>query len=198
MSDKHPTENSTALIVGGEIKTVGFFVAGKLFVFTSSQTQFLLNLQKLKNTTAAALSVDKDDAWGKAFLASRKFKDYIACKMQEFSVKNGLTVEWWYQFGKWLTEGKKEFYEVSCTHCDFSSKSTQYEIETCRDDDGAVVMSCPVCFGAVKANAVTEAFRPTREMVEGWKELGARLIPKIERVHNTFENVEISFESTEG
>lgn len=70
-------ENSVSLTIGGEVKTVGLAVAGQLFVFTPGQMNFLLNLQKLKNVTAAALSVDKTEEWGQNFLRSQKFRKYI-------------------------------------------------------------------------------------------------------------------------
>jgi hypothetical protein len=197
MSDKHPTENSTALIIGGEVKTVGLAVAGRLFVFTPNQMQFLLNLQKLKNVTAAALSIDKPEEWGQAFLKSRKFRDYIACKMQEFSVKNGLTVEWWYQFGKWTSEGYRDFYEVKCPYCPYRGEMTTYEVESYRHDDMTLEVPCPVCYKPMLAQEMKEDFRPSREQVVAWQDLGARLIPKVERIHHAFENVDIKFESEE-
>lgn len=186
-----------SLTIGGETKVVGLAVAGRLFVFNPTQMQFLLHLQKLKNMTAAALSVDKTEEWGNNFLRSRKFKDYISCKMQEFSVKNGLTVEWWYQFGKWSAEGYKDGYKIRCGKCEYRGDMTTYEAETYRSDEMDLAISCPACFEKVEQEYVKEPFKPTREQVGAWVELGARLIPKIERVSHAFENVEIKFESAE-
>jgi hypothetical protein len=195
MADKNPDANSTSISIGNEIKIVGLSVSGKLFVFTPYQMQFLLNLQKLKNVHAAAISIQRDEEWAKKFLASRKFKDYLSCKMQEYSVKNGLTVEWWYQFGKCLTDGYKEIYEVHCLSCDFSGTMNTYEVETQRNDDMQLEVTCPSCYKPMNTEYVKQPFNPTREQVEGWKDLGARLIPKVERVHHQFENVNISFEN---
>jgi len=198
MSDQHPTENSTALIVGGETKVVGMAVAGRLFVFTPAQMNFLLNLQKMKNVTAASLSVDKTEEWGQSFLKSRKFREYLNCKMQEFSVKNGLTVEWWYQFGKWVSDGFKEYYRVVCSGCGYQGTMNVYEVEAARFDDMTIKdVTCPACYKPMVVELVKEKFEPSREQVEGWKELGARLIPKVDRVHHQFENVDIRFESEE-
>lgn len=197
MSDQHPTENSTALIIGGEVKTVGLAVAGKLFVFTPQQMQFLINLQKLKSVMAAALSVDKPEDWAQAFLKSGKFKKYISSKMEEFSVKNGLTVEWWYQFGKHVADGYKEQYAVQCSYCPYVGLMNTYEIESFRADDMALEVPCPACFKALETKLVREEFKPSREQIEAWKDLGARLIPKIERIHHAFENTEIVFESSD-
>jgi hypothetical protein len=197
MSDQHPMENSTALIIGGETKVVGLAVAGRLFVFTPNQMNFLLALQKMKNVTAASLSVDKPEEWGQNFLKSRKFRDYISCKMEEFSVKNGLTVEWWYQFGKWSADGYREFYNVVCLYCKYSGSMNTYEVETFRGDDMKLDVSCPVCFKPAEAVLVKEEFRPSREQVVAWQDLGARLIPKVDRVHHSYENTEIIFQNRE-
>lgn len=197
MSDKHPTENSTALIIGGEVKTVGLAVSGKLFVFTPSQMQFLLNLQKMKNVTAAALSVDKPEDWANNFLRSRKFKTYISCKMEEFSVKNGLTVEWWYQFGKQVADGYKEFYRLECAGCSYQGVLNTYEVESARSDDMLTAnVECPVCFKITEPKLERQDFKPTREQVVAWQDLGSRLIPKVDRVHHSYENSEIIFESS--
>ena len=184
-----------SLTIGGETKVVGLAVAGRLFVFSPVQMNFLLSLQKLKNVTAAALGAGKDEEWGKKFLASRKFRQYIACKMDEFSVKNGLTVEWWYQFGKWSADGYKENYRLSCTYCDFKGTMTNYEAETYRSDDMGLEIPCPACFKSVAFIYEKETFVPTREQTVAWQELGARLIPKVERIHHQFSKEEIIFES---
>lgn len=189
------TSNSTALMLGGEVKTVGLAVSGRLFVFSPAQMAFLLALQKMKNMTAAALSVGKDEGWGQAFLKSRKFREYIGCKMDEFSVKNGLTVEWWYQFGKWVTEGVREGYRAACAGCGYKGLLTTYEVESFRTDAMGLEVPCPACFKPLAVEAVKEPFHPTREQVVAWQEMGSRLIPKIERVHHQFERSEIVFES---
>jgi hypothetical protein len=197
MSDKHPTENSTALIIGGETKVVGLAVAGRLFVFSPVQMSFLLALQKLKSVIPAALSVDKTEEWAQGFLKSRKFREYISYKMQEFSVKNGLTVEWWYQFGKQIADGFKEFYVVECPYCEYKGQMPEYDVETYRNDEMKLDVPCPVCFKPAKVELRHEDFEPSREQVVAWQDLGARLIPKVERVHHQFENVDIKFESEE-
>jgi len=69
-----------------------------------------------------------------------------------------------------------------------------YEAETYRDDDDRLRASCYGCYKPVELKYILEEFKPTREQVEGWKELGSRLIPKIERVHHQFEKSEYIFE----
>lgn len=165
-------QNSTSLIIGGEVKSVGLSVSGKLFVFTPKQMQFLLSLQKLKSVHAASLSVDKTEEWGHAFLKSRKFKNYISNKMQEYSDKSGLTVEWWYQFGRWSADGYREFYMGHCVNCNFNEKMPEYEIEMHRNDEMRVEMDCPVCSKPLVLEFRKEEFKPSREQVEAWKDLG--------------------------
>jgi hypothetical protein len=195
MSDRHLTENSTALVIGGEVKVVGLAVGGRLFVFSPVQMQFLLALQRMKNAAAAAMSVGKDEAWGDGFLRSRKFRDYISSKMEEFSVRNGLTVEWWYGFGKAMTDGFRESYRIHCLSCEYGGGMRAWEVENYRRDDMTLEVPCPVCYKLVTTELVKEDFQPTREQVVAWQELGARLIPKIERIHHQFDKSEIIFES---
>lgn len=197
MSENHPTENSTSLSVGGEVLSVGFQVGGRMYVFTPRQTQFLMALQKLKSVVAASLSVDKPEEWGQAFLKSAKFHRYVSAKMQEFSAKNGMTVEWWYQFGQWAAEGKKTRWEAACAKCQEKQELTAWELESRRNDDLSVEMACTSCGGMMAVQEIVEPFVPSREQVVAWQELGQRLIPKIERVHHQFENVSIEFQSEE-
>lgn len=188
-------DNSLSLTIGGEVKVVGLSVGAKLFIFTPNQQQFLLNLQKMKNVTAAALSIDKDEAWGKQFLSSRKFRQYLSLKMKSFSDKNGLDVEWWYSFGKKLAEGYDEFYLVACGYCEYAGTMDLYEAETFRGDDMQLSVACPACFKPAQSELKREEFKPSREQVEGWKTLGERLVPKTERVQHLFEKSEFVFES---
>lgn len=197
MADAHPTDNSTSLQIGGEELAIGFQVGDKMYAFTPRQTHFLLNLQKLKNVAAASLSVDKPEDWGQSFLKCAKFRRYVTAKLNQFSDKNSLTIDWWYQFGKWAAEGKKDFFQVTCDGCSYSDKMLPYEVATHRQDDMTLEIPCPRCTKIMTAEEKSEAFTPSREQLVAWQDLGARLIPKIERVHHQFENSEIVFE-TEG
>lgn len=196
MSEKHPTENATALIVGGEVKTVGLAVAGQLFVFSPSQMNFLLNLQKLKSVTAAAISVDRTEEWGKKFLASRKFREYFNAKMEEFSIKNGLTAEYLIRWGKEAMEGKREWHEGLCV-CGYVSRFNNYEFAEGQNDDLVVGVKCKACFEPIDIQYKSEAFKPDRQQMVAYQELKATIIPKIERTHHTYENISIEFESSE-
>lgn len=189
------SDNSLALSIGGEVKVVGMAVGGKLFVFSPNQQQFLLALQKMKNVAAAGLSIGKDEEWGHKFLKSQKFRKYLSLKMKAFSDRNGLDVDWWYGFGKKLTDGFEEFYQAHCPGCLFDFEMDVYDAESQRTDEMEMRASCPACtFNPISLLPKQRVFVPTREQVEGWKEIGSRLLPKVERTHHTFENVDIVFE----
>lgn len=189
------SDATTAIVVGSQVFVSALSADGKPFVFTRDQMEFFLALKKLKAVQPAALSVGKDEAWANKFLASRKFKSFIAAKMQELQIKSGITVEWWYQFGKHLATGYRDFYVGTCGKCLKVQEYSTYEIEAARDDDMEIHATCPDCLEPVQVSRHSEAFRATREMVEGWKELGSRLIPKIERVQHEYDKTEISFET---
>jgi len=175
---------------------IGLAVAGKLFVFSPVQMQFLLALQKMKNVHAAAMSVSKDEEWGKTFLHSRKFNDYLTSKLEEYSVKAGLTPEYLIRWGKDAMEGFREWYEGLCG-CGYANRFNSYEYAERQDDDLASALTCRRCFAPLAVTHVREPFKPSREQMEAYKELKSAVIPKIERVHHTFSNEEIVFESEE-
>lgn len=189
-------ENATSLVIGGETKVVGLAVGGKLYVFQPIQMQFLLNLQKMKNITAASLSVGKDEMWGTKFLHSRKFNDYLKSKLEEYSVKTGLTAEYLIRWGKEAMEGKREWYEGVCV-CGYQNMFNTYEYSEGQDDDLESHMQCKRCYGPVAVERKEEPFEPSREQMEAYKELKSTVIPRVERVHHAFENVHIAFESEE-
>lgn len=193
-----PKNLPNALILGNDIFFPAIFSGNQPYVFKQKQIEFLYYLQQLKQVHAAALAVGETEEWAQKFLGSRKFKSFRDKKLQEMSVRSGLTIEWWHQWGKWCAEGTKENYEAECKTCQRVYEFTEYEIETQRDDNMQMHVQCPVCFAPLEPAKKTEVFKPTREQVEAWKEIGSRLSPKIERVHHQFENSEIVFESTGG
>lgn len=187
-----------ALVVGSDVFYPSFLADGKPFHFKNIQNQFMLAHQKTKSVDMAAQMVGKDSDWAQRFLSSPKFKKFVYSKMAQFSAQNGITVEWWYQFGKHIADGHIEQYEYLCGFCQFKGEMNTYEAETYRDDDMILRASCSVCFKPVTVERVLQDFKPSREQVEVWKEFGSRIIPKIERVHHEFEKSEIIFSTSEG
>lgn len=186
-----------SLTIGDKTFVPSFLADGKNFVFTNIQINFLLAHQRTKSVDVAAQMVGKDLSWAKNFLSGKKFRSYIASKMNEMSVKNGLTVEWWYQFGKSVMDGKVERYGYDCIECGFKGAFNSYEVEASRDDEMAMHLECQACYRPVVPMLKAEAVAVTREQMEAWKEIGQRIIPKIERVHHQFEKSEFVFESSE-
>jgi hypothetical protein len=188
--------NALSLVIGGETKAVAHSVNGKLFVFQPVQNTFLLNLQKMRNVCAAALATGKDEEWGHKFLHSKKFNQFLAEKLQEYSVKCGMTAEYLIQWGKDAMEGKRVWYEGACS-CGYVSTFNAYEFAAGQDDECESQMACRRCFLPLSVTYNQEEFKPTREQMEAYKELKSTVIPKIERVHHTFTNEEIVFASEE-
>ena len=184
-----------AFVVGNIVKVNALSADGKAFIFTRDQMEFFLALQKLKSIQPAALSIHKDEEWAKRFLSSKKFKAFLSAKMQELQLKSGITIDWWFRFGKHLTEGVEEFYAGTCLICQKDSVFTTYEAESFRDDDMVMKATCPECNEPMQITQQTKEFKATREQVEGWKELGSRIIPKIERVSHEFDKTEMVFET---
>lgn len=183
--------------IGSYVYIKALSANGKPFVFSRKQMEFFLALQQLKQVHAAALAVNESEEWANRFLSSKKFKLFIAAKMQEMSIRNGVTVDWWYQFGMNLASGQRFFYGGFCEPCKKDVEFTEYEAELCRGDDMVIKAECADCQTPVALERRSEIFKPTREQVEGWKELGSRLIPKIERVQHEYDKTQIEFQTTE-
>lgn len=191
------TANSTALVIGDQVFFQALFADARPFVFTKAQMEFLFSLQETKSIETACAVVNKSPEWAKLFLSSRKFRTFRNAKLQEASVKNGITIEWWYQFGKEISQGYVECYSGECSMCHEKPIFTVYEAESFRQDDMSIKAQCPVCFIAIAIELKHEDFTPTREQVVAWQELGARLVPKIERVQHEFAKENFVFESSE-
>lgn len=186
-----------ALVVGSDVFYPSFLADGKIFHFKNIQNQFMLAHQKTKSVEMAAQMVGKDADWAQKFLSSPKFKKFVYSKMAQFSAQNGMTVEWWYASCKQTIDGYVEHYEYKCGFCQFDGNLNSYEAETFRDDDLQLRISCHACFKSVDFKYVRVPYKPTREQIEILKEVGSRIIPKIERVHHQFENTEILFQNSE-
>ena len=186
-----------ALKLGNEIYPRAFYASGKAYVFSQPQLVFLSTLEKTHDLQASAHQAKWDLEQAKRFLSSRKFRSFRNGKMHEFSIRQGVTVEWWYEFGKNLTEGKRTFFEGECTICKTKHEFNEYEVESSKDDNLEVHMQCPNCLQEIIVNQREEEFFPSREQVEGWKEFGSRLIPKVERVQHEFSDENFKFVSEE-
>jgi len=180
-------ESGKALIIGNEVVYPPWKVGEKAFFFNAEQTRFLWALQKYGgNIEQAAEFVAKPVEWATHFLASKKFREFKASKIKAASVRNGDLVESWWEFGIDGARGFKEFYVAVCHLCHGKSEYSVPEAELARQDDMSFCATCKYCLQPVEIEYQREEFKPTREMVQIWQELGNRLSPKIERVHHEF------------
>lgn len=166
-------------------------------MFTPRQEAFLLELHKLKNVHAAALTVGWSEDFADKFLNSLKFTTFRNLKLEEAKVKSGINTEMLMQYAKWNLEGKKEWWDAQCSRCAYKDEWVEYQVESFRQDDMSLLPTCPTCFGPVSLERKETPFSMSREQMDHWKEVAARFWPKIERVHHDFSKEEIVFE-TEG
>lgn len=191
------TPHASAIVIGDEVHYPMLFADNKPYVFNRKQMEFLIALENHKSIDAASAVARVTKEWAKGFLASRKFKSFRSGLLMEASIRNGATISWWYEFGVAAANGKREWYEATCKTCTKTSKFTLYEAEQCRQDDMTFKGQCPLCYEPVTLESKSAPFTPTREAVVAWQEIGARLIPKIERVHHEFEKAEFVFQPAE-
>lgn len=196
MTDRR-VEETMALVLGGDVRPIGLTSNWQTFVFTPTQMQFIKNLEKLKNIHAAGLSVGWREETATGFLKSRKFQRYIGCRLQAVTARASMGSEAWWQYCRDVANGYRELVKAKCTVCDWSEEITPYEAETARRDDMTLDLHCRDCQMPATVERETVPFKPTREAVVAWQEWGARVEPKIERVHHNFENTQIIFESAD-
>lgn len=190
------SDSFSSLVVGNQIFAAPLTASGKLFVFRPKQIHLLVALQKMRNLEASCLAVDMDLETANKFLTSRKFVAFRNLKLDEAKAKAGLSIDYLLLYSKWTLEGKKTWWDATCTHCGLKDEWTEYQVESCRADDMTLAPECVICFKPVALIYQKQKFEPTREQNEQWKECAARLWPKVERIHHQFTSEEIVFEST--
>lgn len=191
-------DETKAVVIGTEVCYAPLSVGGKSFHFDAYQIRFLWNLQRFKgNIEKSCDAISKSLEWANKFLTSRKFREFRNSKLASLSVTNGDLVEWWWQFGLDGAKGKKEWYEGVCQLCDESNVFTVTEAEMFRQDDMSLRATCKICLQPILIELHEEAFKPSREQVQFWSELGNRKVPKIERVQHEFSSETYNFISDE-
>lgn len=194
-------ESAHALIIGNDVIYPPLQVGGKPYHFNAVQNRFLYALQMYKgNIPKACEFVQKDEEWGTKFIGSRKFREFRNAKIAMMAVRNGDLVDWWWEYGTAGATGYREWSEAYCGLCKEKNVYRQTEVEMARADDMTLHISCKVCLqpiDAVDVQLKKEEFKPTREQVQFWSEIGNRVSPKIERVHHEFSAEKFVF-VTEG
>lgn len=176
-----------ALVVGNDVMFAPWKVGDRPFSFSPDKTRFIWALQKNNgNIELACEFVNKPRDWATKFLSSRKWKEFIAAKLAAMGTQNGDLVSWWWQYGTDGARGFKEGYRATCHLCHGTSDYSVTEAEIVRRDDMSFAANCKTCLQSVELAYWKEEFKPTREMVQFWQELGNRLSPKIERVQHEY------------
>lgn len=180
-------DGNRALVIGNEVMFAPLQVGGKAYHFNALQTRFLYALQKHNGDIGSACNfVCQPIEWATKFLSSRKFREFRNSKLAALSVRNGDLLEWWWEYGMDGAKGFRECYEGFCLLCKQKNFYQPTEVEMTRDDNMDLHVACKVCLQPVEAEKKREEFKPSREQVQFWSELGNRLSPKIERVNHTF------------
>lgn len=187
------SDTFSSLVLGNKIFVGATLARGKPFIFTPDQASFLIQLQKLRNIHAAALSINKDETWAEKFLTSRKFVLFRNLKLEEAKVKAGINTEMLMQYAQWNLEGKKVWWDATCAKCTYKDEWVEYQVEAFRTDEYELKPLCPICFEAVVLERREILFKMDREQMDHWKEVAARFWPKVERIHHEFTKENIVF-----
>lgn len=186
--DLQPTNPSSVLSVGGSSFAPG--EDGVVYHFTATEEAFLIALTELNDVPAALLKIDKDAEWGRRFFAKPKVREWISLKTRQFAAKAGTTQEWFFAFGRAVLAGKMEWWDSKCAEDGWRVRLYAKPEE---DRMGVPSIDCAICGKALIANYFSAQMKPSREQIEVWKELGARVAPKIERIQHEFEDADFVF-----
>lgn len=184
-----------AIVIGKEMVFAPVSAGRQSYWFSSTQVQFLLAHQRLKNVDAAALEVGKDSDWAKRFLASKKWRAFRDAKLELARAQNGITLDRLMQFNEWTLAGKRTWYDAKCEVCKLTEEWSVTQAEMTRNDEMAFEAKCDGCFGPMTLTQREEKFEPTREQVVVWQEDLARIWPKVERIAHQFEKSTFEFVS---
>lgn len=183
-----------ALIIGDVIMYPPMVVGDKSFHFNALQVRFLSAVQRYKgDLEKACQEVVQPTEWARKFIGSRKFRAFRNAKLAAASARNGDLADWWWETGLAGAKGVREWYEGQCSSCHEDNVFTTAEAEMMRDDDMKIKATCKICFQDIQVERKEEEFKPSREQVQFWSELGNRLAPKIERVQHQFSEEKFVF-----
>ena len=185
MSDFSASGDPTSIEIPGEVIAAG--EDGKVFPFSVLEDKFLVALSESHDITQAATKIGKDVAWARRFFNKPKNREWISLKSRQHAAKSGTTQEWWYSYGRAVLAGKFEWWEGVCT--------CGCKVKTYLEPMNESTMPCYLCSSPVLMTHNEIAIKPTREQITVWQELGARAVPKIERIQHEFSDAEFIFSS---
>lgn len=185
MDNVAPSQDPSSIDLPGEVIAAG--EDGKVFPFSPTEDKFLVALSETHDIPQAVEKIGKDMAWARRFFAKPKNREWISLKSRQHAAKSGTTSEWWFAFGRAVLAGKFEWWEGVCT--------CGCKVKTYLEPMNEKTMSCYLCNLAVLMTQKEIPIKPTREQITVWQELGARAVPKIERVQHEFNETNFLFEA---
>ena len=182
--DAAPSQDPTSIELPGEVIAAG--EDGKVFPFSPTEDKFLVALSETKNIEQAVEKIGKDMKWAQRFFAKPKNREWISLKARQHAAKSGTTQEWWYSYGRAVLAGKFEWWEGVCSSCGC-------KVKTYLEPLNERTTPCYLCQAAVLMTRQEIPIKPSREQIQVWSELGARAVPKIERIQHEFTDSEFLF-----
>jgi hypothetical protein len=179
------------------LEEVPFVIGEKTFYFSLQPRTFIVALQTYggdidKACRAAGTTLE----WAKKFFSTRKFREFRNAKLRALAQRSGNLVEWWWEMGLSGARGYIEWYEGSCEICHEVNKFTTTEADSFKDDNMQIKATCKVCLQPIQAvEHKKEEFKPSREQVQFWSEIGNRVSPKIERISHEFSSENFVFQT---
>jgi hypothetical protein len=176
------TDTARGLVIGDRTYFAPINADGRPFYFNALQTRFLYFLQKFEgNTQKACKAVEQTPEWAAKFFSTRKWREYRNHLLATSSVRNGSIRNWWWNYAMDGAKGFKEWYEANCPLCNEHHEFSVPEAEMFRNDDMKFEAQCRLCQNPMPIEYKSEEFHPTREQVQFFSEIGARIEPKVER-----------------
>lgn len=175
--DVSPGNDPRSIEIPGEVVASG--EDGRIYPFSVLEDRFLTALSELHDVGLASERVGKDLEWAGRFFRKPKVREWLTLKARQHASKSGTTTEWWYSYGRSVLAGKMDWWDGVCAEC-------SCEVRTYLEPMNAKTMGCYLCNSPVLMTRHEQAVKPTREQIVVWSELGARAVPKIERVQHEF------------
>lgn len=191
----HELYGEAPIVIGEVVEYRPLQVGGQAFQFDVMQRRFIYALQKYDGDIEKACNfAQRPMEWAQKFLTSRKFREFRNAHLALTRNPNEL-VGWWWEYGLDGAKGYRECYEASCNLCHEINKYRVSEVEATRDDAMKEHVNCKVCLQPVEAALVREEFKPSREQVQFWAEIGNRVSPKVERMLHSFSDETFVFQT---
>jgi len=161
-------------------------VGSRYFRFNLSQVRFMAALSETRDIERSAAVAGKSVDWARDFLRTVKFRRFQRARLAMEGVRNGDLAEEWWRMGLEGMRGKRVSYRGVCGICCQEREWTDLEISMMTDDSMTISASCEVCLQPMAVERVEQVFKPSREQVQFWDGIGARVEPKRERVMHEF------------